>query len=139
MNSDDCLSEDRHDHGISGIGSGKLHVVSEFVWGDALQQELAGISVLAFVAFQRNSEQSNSDRDSKAKDDYRQSPPCDSQDFVMTVDLVDHRKAIPVKSSGVQLHDSLRAILAKWGSLCELNGRRTSEHFTACGMGIVIA
>jgi len=136
MNSDDCLSEDRHDHGISGIGSGKLHVVSEFVWGDALQQELAGISVLAFVAFQRNSEQSNSDRDSKAKDDYCQSPPCDSQDFVMAVDLVDHRKAIPVKSSGVQLHDSLRN-LAKWASLCELNGR-TSEHFTACDMGIVI-
>ena len=117
MNSDDCLSEDRHDHGISGIGSGKLHVVSEFVWGDALQQKLAGISVLAFVAFQRNSEQSNSDRDSKAKDDYRQGPPCDSQDFVMAVDLVDHREAIPVKSTVAQLHDSLRAILAKWGSL----------------------
>ena len=138
MNPSDCLSEDRHDHSISGISSGKLHVVGKFVWGDALQQELAGISVLAFVAFQRNSEQSNSDRDSKAKDDYRQSPPCDSQDFVMAVDPVDHRKAIPVKSSGVQLHDSLRAILAKWGSLCELNGRM-SEHFTACGMGIVIA
>ena len=138
MNPSDCLSEDRHDHSISGISSGKLHVVDKLVRGDPLQHELAGISVLAFVALEWNSEQSNSDRDSDAKNNYRQSPPCYSQDFVLDAALVSHRRAIPVKSSGVQLHDSLRAILAKWGSLCELNGRM-SEHFTACGMGIVIA
>jgi hypothetical protein len=33
----------------------------------------------------------------------------------MAPDLVDHRKAIPAKSSGVQLHDLLRAIFAKKG------------------------
>ena len=138
MNPSGRLSEHHHQKCIRRVRPGKLHVVSKLVGRNALQNQLSGVSVLAFVAFQRNSEQSNSDRDSKAKDDYRQSPPCDSQDFVMAVDPVDHRKAIPVKSSGVQLHDSLRAILAKWGSLCELNGRM-SEHFTACGMGIVIA
>jgi hypothetical protein len=115
MNSGDCLSEDRHDHGISSIRSWKLHVVSELVRRDALQYELAGISVLALVALEWNSQKPNSDRDSKAKNDYGQSPPCDSQDFVMAADLVDHRKAIPVKSSGVQLHDLLRAIFAKKG------------------------
>src|SRR5207245_9398485 len=108
MNPSDCLSEDRHDHSISGISSGKLHVVGKFVWGDALQHELAGISVLAFVALQRNAEESNSDRDSDATNDYPQSPPCHSHHFVMDVALVSHRRPIPVKSSGLQLRDSLR-------------------------------
>jgi len=30
----------------------------------------------------------------------------------MDVDLVGHRKAIPVKGSGLQLHDSLRRLFA---------------------------
>src|SRR6266446_9347478 len=50
MNSSDCLSEDRHDQSVSSIGSRKLHVVSQFVRVDALQHELTGISVFAFVA-----------------------------------------------------------------------------------------
>src|SRR6266581_1210879 len=105
MNSTDRLSEERHDQSVSGIGSGKFHVVGELVWGDTLQHELAGISVLAFVALEWNSEQSNSDRDSDAKNNYRQSPPCYSQDFVLDAALVSHRRAIPVKSSELQLHD----------------------------------
>ena len=108
MNSGDCLSEDRHDHGISGIGPGKLHVVGELIWGDPLQHQLTGIRVLAFVALEWDSEDPNTDRDSDAKDDYRQGPPCHSQDFVMDVALVSHRRAIPVKSSALQLHDLRR-------------------------------
>src|SRR6266705_6615113 len=112
MNSTDRLSEERHDQSVSGIGSGKFHVVGELVWGDTLQHELAGISVLAFVALEWNSEQSNSDRDSDAKSDYRQSPPCHSQGFVMNVALVGHRRPIQAKSSGLQLRDSVRRFFA---------------------------
>jgi len=70
-----------------------------------LQHQLTGIRVLAFVALEWDSEDPNTDRDSDAKDDYRQGPPCHSQDFVMDVALVSHRRAIPVKSSALQLHD----------------------------------
>ena len=55
MNSGDCLSKDRHDHRVGRISARELHVISELVWRDALQYQLPGISVLAFVALEWNS------------------------------------------------------------------------------------
>src|SRR6266545_8100629 len=54
VNTSDCLSENRHDHGISGIRSGKLHVVSQLVWGNSLQHQLTGISIFALSPFSGN-------------------------------------------------------------------------------------
>ncbi len=63
MNTSDCLSENRHHHGISGIRSGKLHVVSQLVWRNSLQHQLTGVSIFAFVAFQRDLQQPDANCD----------------------------------------------------------------------------
>jgi hypothetical protein len=54
MNSGDGLAKDRHDEGINGAGFRKLHVIRKLVWRNTLQQQLTGISVFPFIAFQRN-------------------------------------------------------------------------------------
>ena len=55
MNSGYCLPKDRHNRGVGCISAWKLHVVGERVWRNTLQNELAGISVFAFVALEWNS------------------------------------------------------------------------------------
>ena len=92
MNSKNCLSEDRHDHGISGIRSRKLHVVGEFVWRDALEHELAGIRVFAFVALDRNPQEPNSDCEDEAENDYRQDAPPKTQRFSVDIDPMCHER-----------------------------------------------
>src|SRR5215208_4627664 len=48
------LAEERHDQGVGGVSAGKFHVVNEFVGRNTLQHELAGVSELPFVAFERH-------------------------------------------------------------------------------------
>ena len=52
VNSGGGLTENGHDDCISGVRAGELHVVGFFVRGNALQDELAGIGVLAFIPLQ---------------------------------------------------------------------------------------
>jgi len=65
------LPEHREDRGIGGIGPRQLHVVGQLVGRNVLQNELAGVGVLAFVALQRHIEQTPADR-SKENDDRQQ-------------------------------------------------------------------
>ena len=90
MDAGDCLSKDRHDRGISQISPGELHIVGKLVGRDALQNELAGISVLAFVTLEWNSKESNSNRDDKSKNDYRQSPPPKTQELAIDIEFIGH-------------------------------------------------
>jgi hypothetical protein len=55
------LAKDRHDRGIGCVRAGQLHVVGERVGRDALQDELSGIGVFAFVPFQRHGSQVKAD------------------------------------------------------------------------------
>ncbi len=57
MNPRRRFSEQRHDHGISGVCAGELHVERQLVGRYALQHELAGVRVFALVAFQRKIQQ----------------------------------------------------------------------------------
>ena len=93
MNRMNGLSEDRHDYGICGIGARKLHVISKLVRRDALQYELAGISVLALVAFERNSQETNPDCNDESKSDYRQGPPCKLHELSVDVGLAHDEKS----------------------------------------------
>ena len=70
MDSGDGLSEDRHDHGVRGIDSGKLHIESCLVGRNALEEQLAGIRIFAFVALQWNFEQAYAHQG--GKQDYEQ-------------------------------------------------------------------
>jgi hypothetical protein len=54
VNSRRSLPEHRHAHCIRGIGAGQLHVVGFLVRGDALEHELAGVGLFAFVALERH-------------------------------------------------------------------------------------
>ncbi len=54
MNSHRSLPEHSHDQCIRYIDSRELDVVHEFVGRNALENEVAGISVLAFITFQGN-------------------------------------------------------------------------------------
>jgi hypothetical protein len=92
MNSEDGLSEHRHDQSIGRISAWELHVVSELVRGNALQNELASISVFAFVALEWNSKEPNSDGNNDAEDDYRQKPPTSSQAPAVIVSPMTHKR-----------------------------------------------
>src|SRR5437879_10048175 len=91
MNTNDCLSKERHDQRISSIGSREFHVVSELVRRDALQQELSGIRIFAFIALQRNTKEPDANNDHKNKDDYREKNPCGFQNFVAFYGLALYR------------------------------------------------
>src|SRR6516225_10078647 len=90
VSADNCFSEDRHKHCICSVRSRKFHVVGELVGRDALQYEMAGISVLALVALKRNSQEANPDCEYETKNDYRHSPPCKPHEPVVDVGLTHH-------------------------------------------------
>ena len=48
------MPEERHDQGVGVIGPRKLHVVGFEVGGNALQDELTGVGVFAFVPLERH-------------------------------------------------------------------------------------
>jgi hypothetical protein len=58
-----------------------------------LQYELARISVLAFVAFERNSQEANPDCNDESKNDCRQSPPCKLHEIPADVGLAHHESS----------------------------------------------
>ena len=60
---------------------------------DVLQYEMAGISVLALVVFERNSQDTIPDRDDESKNNYRQSPPCKLHEFSVDVGLTHHESS----------------------------------------------
>src|ERR1041385_5249772 len=91
MNANNCLPKDRHDQGIGCISSREFHVVSELVRRDALQQELTGIRILAFIALQRNTEKPDANSDHETDDDYREKNPCCFESFVASCSLALHR------------------------------------------------
>ena len=107
MNPGNCLSKHRHDDSVRGIRSRKFHIVSELVWRDALQHELAGISVFAFIALERNSKEPNSDCNDESKNDYRQNPPCKLQELSVNVSLTQTKAAIPMRNGRLQLKVAL--------------------------------
>ena len=90
MNTKDCLAEYRHDQRIGGIGSRKLHAVGERVWRDPLQHQLAGVSVFAFVALQRNVQKSNPDGNHEPENDRGEDTPAETQCFALIVDFMRH-------------------------------------------------
>jgi protein O-mannosyl-transferase len=91
MNADDCLSKDRHDQRIGCISSRELHVVSELVRRDALQNELTGIGILAFIALQRNTKKSDANSDHHTKNDHREKNPRGFQNSVAFYGLALHQ------------------------------------------------
>ena len=66
MNSRNRLSEDRHKQSVSRRCPRKLHAVSQLVRRDPLQHELAAVRVLAFVAFEREFEESYANENANA-------------------------------------------------------------------------
>jgi hypothetical protein len=61
MDAGDSLAENCHDYGMCGVGSGELHIGRHAVRRNALQHELAGVRVLAFVAFERDGKKVDAD------------------------------------------------------------------------------
>jgi len=90
MDSGYRLPKDRHDCGVGCISARELHVVGELIWWNALQNELASIGVLAFIAFERNSQKSNPDCDDEAEEDHSNNQPAKTQCSVVDVDLMRH-------------------------------------------------
>ena len=93
MNRMNGLSKDRHDERICGISARELHVINKLVRRDTLQYELAGISVLALVAFERNSQETNPDCSDESKNDCRQTPPCKLQELSVDVGLTHYESS----------------------------------------------
>src|SRR6266404_5861853 len=91
MNANDCLPKDRHDQRVGRIGSREFHVVSELVRRDALQHELTGIRIFAFIALQRNTKKPDANNDHKTKNDHREKNPCGFQKSVAFCSLALHR------------------------------------------------
>src|SRR5580704_15704650 len=91
MDSGYCLPKDRHDYCVGCISAWKLHVVGERVWWNTLQNELAGISVFAFVALEWNPKKSDSDGNNGAKNDYGQNPPSCMKSLAAIVNLMSHK------------------------------------------------
>src|SRR6266436_1387050 len=85
MDCGDGLSEEKHRNRVGDVRSRKLHAVSEMVGRNTLQEKLTGISVFAFVAFERNSKKSNSDCCSQTENSYRKYPPGDANGLVLVV------------------------------------------------------
>ena len=69
VNARDGLAEDGHDYGVRGVSSRKLHVGRDAVWRDALQNELAGVSILAFIALERDGKQVDADESGGEEDE----------------------------------------------------------------------
>src|SRR5215470_15978719 len=93
VNSPNCLSKKRHNERVRGIRSGKFHVIGELVRWDALQYELAGISVLALVTLQGDFQKTNPDCENETKNDYCQSPPCKPHEAVVDLGLTHHESS----------------------------------------------
>ena len=56
VNPRDGLAENRHAQRVGVIRPGQFHVVSQFVGGNTLQNQLPGVGVFAFIPFQRHFE-----------------------------------------------------------------------------------
>jgi hypothetical protein len=54
---------------------------------------VANISVLALVAFERNTQKTNPDCNDESKNDCRQSPPCKLHELSVDVGLTQHEKS----------------------------------------------
>lgn len=67
------LAEDGHDGGIGGAGARELHGVSLPVRGEAMQDELAGVSIFPLIPFEGHLAQADPDpeheQDGQADDD----------------------------------------------------------------------
>src|SRR6476469_7299141 len=85
MDSGDGLSEEKHHNRVGDMSSRKLHGVSQFVRWNALQEKLTGVSVFSFVAFERNSEKSNSYCSSQTENSHCEHPPGDAKSLVLIV------------------------------------------------------
>src|SRR6266480_7267438 len=84
----DCangLPEKKHRNCVGDVSSRKLHAVSQFVRRNTLQQKLTGISVFSLVAFERNSEKSNSYCSSQTESTHCKHPPGDAKNLVPIV------------------------------------------------------
>ncbi len=68
------LAEDDHDRRVSGIDARELHVVRQLVRRHAFEQELAGIGVLALVAFQGQVQEAHADGHGRHDDHQDQGP-----------------------------------------------------------------
>jgi hypothetical protein len=73
-----------------GTGFWELQVIGQLVWRDALQHQLAGIRVFAFVALQRNAQKSNPDGNHEAENDYGEDAPAKTQHFAVQLDFMSH-------------------------------------------------
>src|SRR5690349_16652215 len=85
MDCGDGLSEEKHRNRVCDVSSRKLHAISQFVRRDTLQEKLTGISVFSLVAFERNSEKSNSYCGSQTENPRRKHPPGDAKNLVLIV------------------------------------------------------
>ena len=60
MNACRRVAKNRHQECVGGRRAWEFHAVGELVWRDALQEQLAGVGVLALVALQWQAKQANS-------------------------------------------------------------------------------
>src|ERR1700690_3937186 len=74
MNSRSRLPENRHAERIGKIRPGQFHVVSQFVWRDALQNQLSGIGIFTLIAFQRDIEQAHAYETDEEKNNQNDEP-----------------------------------------------------------------
>jgi hypothetical protein len=57
------LPEYGHDRRVTGVGAWQLHIISHLVGWDAVQEQLAGVSVFPFVALQGDGQQAHPHHD----------------------------------------------------------------------------
>ena len=88
MNSGEGLPEDRHQAGVGRVSAREFHIVSQFVRRSALQHQLTGIGIFAFISLKRYLHQMNPREDDGGKNERQQTPPCQQQSSIMNVDLV---------------------------------------------------
>src|SRR6266513_874480 len=100
MDGGDGLSEEKHRNCVGDVSSRKLHAVSQFVRRNTLQEKLTGISVFSLVAFERNSEKSNSYCSSQTENSHRKHPPGDANSLVL---IVLHTRIICDKTPTLQV------------------------------------
>ena len=74
MNGGDRVAKDRHQQGIGNGGARELHAVGQLIGRDALQKQLARVSILALVPLQRQPKQANSGRQNDDKGRAEQEP-----------------------------------------------------------------
>src|SRR5579885_2029630 len=75
MNCDYGLPKERHDECVRAISAWKFHVIGEFIGGNALQHQLSGVSVFAFVALEWNSQEPQSYHHHESANDNSERPP----------------------------------------------------------------